>query len=481
MRVPPYIVQVLASLGVALSLALQPIPAWASKPGCVGKMWNPLGDLDFKLMGGIKIGPFPFMATPAKLGEPPKHKVDAVCACKNGLKSGAGFTMTFWMPSYITDVARQGGCLGFMAGTNILPGFISLSSAQEYATHQPRVEGVTNMQIHWVYADVTAIAGKALFEKCDAVRAGMSIAYMTEADFPWQHDVWTASMFPLSAIVAANPVLSQMLCGYESMANTLGDWQDSGLCAWGGSRLPLTANSAGKSSAQVSNMDVAVKYLARSALMGTTKRTMGPDAICRPKYSMFYDPFQHRYQPAFPGKTSTRFNVDMLKWGMSLRDDGQSGMVTLDSATAQLHNVNSTLSVGSSYVPSTGPLASGEVRSVKPTTSNLSLAESIMAKIPKPLNYPTKEAGFMQVWEARQCCMMVLTVENVIKMIIKNMATMGNAQIAELYEFYEMAERAYTVTQFGRDPIGSTLDLVGRGMADAMGAAADGLTKGMTQ
>lgn len=474
--------KILAAGAIALAALASPV-AMASPPGCVGKMWNPLTDLDFRLMGGIKIAGMKMMDTPSQLGEPPNHKADPVCACKNGLKTGFGFGLSFWMPSYINDVARQAGCLGFLNGTNILPGFISLSSGQEYSHHGPRKEGVTNMQIHWAYADVTAMAGKSLFEKCNAVTGSMSIAYMTEPDFVFQNDVYSVIMTPQAAILASAPLLSQFACGFESVANTLGDWRDFGVCAWKGARLPLSGSTISKDSAQVSNMDITVKYLTRSALMGTTLRTMGNDVVCKPKYSPFYDPFQHRYQWSFPGKVSTRYNVDVVRWGMFIKDKGQGNMVQLTNDATQLANVSATVAIGSGNTGS-GSTGSGTQAG---TPSNLGLAQSIVARLPKPLNYPSREAGYMQVWEARQCCMMVLTIENVLKMIVENMLTMGSAELKQLYDYYNMANKIYQVVT---DPIGAALNFVGDAIAQGIGKVSDaigltdalgGITNGLSE
>ncbi|WP_080413048.1 TraU family protein [Burkholderia ubonensis] len=460
---------ILGAAAVALAATVA-TPAMAGTPGCVGKMWNPIADLDFRLMGGISIAGFSMLKPPSQLGEPPKHKAQAVCFCKNGLKTGFGLGLTFWMPSYIDDMARQSGCMGFLSGINILPGFISQSSGQEYNQHAERKDGVTNMQVHWAYADVTAIAGKSLFEKCDAVTGAMSIAYMTEPDFIFQNDVYSVIMTPQASILAAVPLLSQMTCGFESIANTLGGWQDWGVCAWKGTRMPYSGTAIAKDSAQVSNMDITVKYLSRSSLLGTTMRTMGKDATCKPVYSPFYDPFQHRYQWAYPGKVATRYNVDVIKWGLFIKDAGQGSMLSLANQTASLGNVSA----------------------VDPGASNgsvLGRAEAIVKGLPKPLNYPSREAGYMQVWEARQCCLMVLTITNVLKMIAENLATMGGGILAQLYEFYNMANTVYQIIQ---DPIGAALNFVGdlmmdgisqladmSGLTDALGSVADGVKESL--
>jgi TraU protein len=456
--VPMNLTTLLKRAALVAALALGTITSAQANPGCVGKMWNPLTDLDYRLMGGIKVAGFTMMKGPEQLGSPPEHKAKAACACKDGLQSGVGVGMTFWMPSYINDMARQAGCIGFLGGINILKGFISESSGQEYNFHDKAKDGVTNMQIHWAYADVTALAGKSLFERCNAVTGAMSIAYMTEPDFVFQNDVYSVVMTPQAAILASAPILSQMTCGMESMANTLGDWQDWGVCAWKGSRMPLSGNAIAKDSAQVTNMDITVKYLTRSALLGTTLRTMGKDATCKPVYSAFYDPFQHRYQWSYPNKVSTRYNVDVVRWGLFVKDSKSSNIMSLADQAGSVTNIDPTNSPASSNGPALG------------------LAEQIVARLPKPLNYPSREAGYMQVWEARQCCMMVLTIENVIKMVIENIATGGSATFKMLYDYYNMANTVYTIIQ---DPVGAALGFIGDGIADALGSAAGGITESL--
>jgi hypothetical protein len=280
------------------------------------------------------------------------------------------------------------------------------------------------MQVHWAYADVSAIAGKSLFEKCNAVTGSMEIAYMTEPDFIFQNDVYSVVMTPQASILAEVPLLSQMTCGMESIANTLGGWQDWGVCAWKGTRLPYSG---------------------------------------KPLYSAFYDPFQHRYQWAYPGKVATRYNVDVIKWGMFIKDAGQGSMVSLTSQTAQLSNVSS-VQIGSSPTGTTAP-----------SGNNLSLASQIVAGLPKPLNFPSHEAGYMQVWEARECCLMVLTVSNAIQMIVENLATMGGGMLQTLYTMYNYAQEAYSIIQ---DPIGAALNFVGDGIVSGLGKISDatGLT-----
>lgn len=474
------------ALGVAvLALAVAAPAAHASSPGCVGKIWNPLTDIDFRDMGAIKIVGFSLMQAPSLIGEPPNHVVPDICFCKNGLQTGFGLGMTFWTPSYINDVARQAGCLGFMGGINILPGFKSLSSGQEYNMHSPKKDGTTNMQIHWAFADITAIAGKDLFEKCNIVSGQMEVSYMTEPDFVFQNDVYSAIMTPQIAILAESALLSQMACGVEAMANTLGDWQDMGLCAWAGPRMPLDGVTIGKDSAQVSNMDITIKYLARAALLGTTLKTMGKDAVCAPTYSAFYDPFQDRFQWAYPGKVTTRFNQNLLMWGMFIKDSGQGSMMSLSSISSQMASVNADAGAGTTQtISGTDTPAGLSTSTSSPSAEVMSVANQIMQSIPKPLNYPTKEAGYMQVWEARGCCLVVLTIQTVIQMIANMiLGNIDSQQIQQLLELYNEAMTLYndvnTALAFLRDPIGGVLSLVGTGISNAFSSIGSGLSNSL--
>lgn len=439
----------LKGLSVALLLSaaglMAPGLAQASNPGCLGKMWNPLTDVDYRLMGGIKIVGIPLMKSPSALGEPPDHTVSPICMCKNGWKTGLGLGLTYWLPTYMADIARQGGCIGFLNGTNILPGFISESSGQEYNMHSKQADGVTNMQVHWAYADIVGLAGAQLFESCEALSSEFSIAYLTEPDFVYQNDIYSAIMTPQIAILASNAMLSQLACGMESIINTLGGWQDWGVCGWKGTRLPLSGNAIAKDMAQVSNMDIILKFLTRQSLMGAMLRTMGKDTACRPKYDAFYNPFQHRYQWSWPAKVSTRYNVDVIRWGLFIKQGGASSMEGLRSQTNGLSGVDTT--VGSA---GSGPL---------------SVARRVLDSIPKPLNFPTHESGYMQVWEAKTCCLMVLTVENIAKKVADNMATQGTELVKQLYDLYQVGEKVYKIIE---NPIGGALNLIGDSIAQLL-------------
>jgi hypothetical protein len=464
------------TLAVGLTLGALCSTAAHAAPGCVGRMWNPITDLDFTDMGKIQILGFTLMQAPS-VGEPPEHTAEDICFCRNGLQTGLGFGLTFWAPSYIEDLARQAGCLGFMGGMEILPGFSSLSSSQAYTFHEQRKDETTNMQLHWVYADITAIVGASLFQECNVVMGSMEIPYMSELDFVWQNDVTSAIMTPELSLLASTPMLTQMACGAESIANTLGDWQNWGVCAWAGMRMPMDGVTIAKDSAQVTNMDITIKYLARAAVLGTTLQTMGNANICAPSYSPVYDPFQDRFQWSYPGKVTTRYNQNVLLWGMFIQDAGQGSLISLADESSNVQNFNVNVPTNSNIT--TNPNTStGGTATAAPSSQTLNLAQQIIGQLPKPLNYPTEEAGFMQVWEARTCCLVVLTIEDVIEMIISwitgDLAGSSNQEVAELAQLIQEAQEVYNygqiAYQFVQNPIGGVLNLIGDGITNAIGS-----------
>jgi hypothetical protein len=98
-----------------------------------------------------------------------------------------------------------------------------------------------------------------------------------------------------------------------------------------------------------------------------------------------------------------------------------------------------------------------------------------MAAAPKPLNYPTQEAGFMQVWEARECCMMILTVQNVVQYIVSNILTAGaeaGYEVAQVLQtMYQIYGYVNTAVSFIKDPIGTAMGMIGQGITDGIGNA----------
>lgn len=478
---------------VGVALALTAASSAMAKPGCVGKMWNPLTDLDYSLMGAIKVGGVQILSAPKFLGKPPKHKADTVCFCKDGLETGWGTGMTYWLPAYLSDVARQAGCLGFVNGVNILPGFVPLSSAQTWGIKKDQEQKTTNMQIHYAYADIISIAGKSLFEKCGSLSSGLKVSYLTEPDFVFQNDIYSAILSPQVALLASIPLLTQIACGGEAMANTLGGWYDFGICGWESARFPLSNNVGATNSAQVTNMEVTLKYLTRASLLGTNLRTYGRDVQCKPKYAPFYDPFQHRYQWSFPTKTATRFNQNMMLWGTALKSQKSSasnfnevfaGMGNIDgvvNAPTGTSNESSSSSSASSTSDSSTGASTSSGQSI--SDSIISTAETIFSKVPKPLNYPTKEAGYMQVWEAKSCCLVMLTVTDIGLMI----ASMGQTFTAQLAAYTNYAVKLVgTVTDVYKfvDKISSTATTAlafGGMLAGGLALSADDKDNGLAE
>ena len=161
----------------------------------------------------------------------------------------------------------------------------------------------------------------------------------------------------------------------------------------------------------------------------------------------------------------------MIRWGIFKNNGAPSGasMISLTNEAAAVANVNPNITVGSQAPTGTGS-------ATVPTATDLSAAKSILSKIPLPLNYPTREAGFMQVWEARQCCMMVLTLDNIVQTIVKNVLTTDGGQLAKLYDYYKKATLAYQIVT---DPVGAALGYVGQTISNAILSPLQGAMSGL--
>lgn len=82
----------------------------------------------------------------------------------------------------------------------------------------------------------------------------------------------------------------------------------------------------------------------------------------------------------------------------------------------------------------------------------------------------------MQVWEARQCCLVVLTIQKLLEMVVANVAAM-DPLLAQLYEVYNTLNTAYEVIT---DPIGAALGFIGDGIAAGLETVGGALSTGLS-
>ena len=431
-------------------------PALAGSPGCVGKMWNPL-ELDFTLMAPIKIymigDTVPVMdLSNSRLPSPRNHKVDWVppsgCLCMDGLKSGPGVGMTYWLPSYIMDVAKTPGCIGFLDGVQVFERYRSLAGVE----NQNKVRGLENVinttrQRHFGHADITSIIGKKLFEKCGSIAKGINIASMTEVCYPCQSDIWSALLVPLGQVLAAAPFITTASCSMAKIAAAAGIMQEDDYypqCNFSGTRYPLSQNTpAGASSAQAINADQIAKHFTLAFFTGGGLRTIGPDTICEPKSTVIWNPAQYRYQQMFPKNCTYLHNDELRLYACKPGLNSE----TNEKAAADTKSADATDSSSGSTLDGIKSRADGAWNQLKGAFS--------------PLNYPTRENSYMQIWEAKTCCVVVVTADKILGMALSEILP---ENLQELYDKYQQFSGLYETLQ--------TIDSIGQLAALTSGNAA---------
>lgn len=436
------LIRILATGLLAISSSFS---ALAGSPGCVGKMWNPL-ELDFTLMAPIKIYFFgatvPVLDLDNGLPSPRKHKVDyepiTGCFCKDGWNTGTGVGMTYWLPSYIMDVAKTPGCIGFLDGVQVLQRYRSLGGVEA----QNQVRGLGNLinttrQRHFGHADITSIIGKKLFEKCGSIAKGINIASMTEVCYPCQSDIWSALLVPIGQVLAAAPMLTTASCSVAKIAAAAGILQEDDFypqCNFAGTRYPLSQNTPpGASSAQAINADQNAKHFTLAHFTGGGLRTIGADTVCGPKTTVVWNPAQFRYQQMYP-KGCTYLHGNELKLyackpGLNAASNEQAATTTKEA--------DATKPADTSYSAGVKSRADAAWNQLKGTFA--------------PLNFPTRENSFTQIWEAKTCCVMVLTAEQIMKMALTDMLPENIQELINKYnQFSTLYETLQTIDSIGQ-------------------------------
>ena len=430
---------------LAVSFALLSPLALAS-PGCSGKFWNPL-ELDFTNIGPIKaniLGKPWDAGLKSPLPDPPQH-VAQTCLCADGVNTGVGAGLTYWLPSYIMDVAKTPGCIGFLGGIQVMEKFRSLAGTENQ--HMPRAENFipgSTRQRHFAHADITSIIGNGFFEKCGSTAKGINIAFMTEVCFPCQSDIWSSLLMPVGQILANNPWISTLACGAVRVASMVGyPIAYEAVCNTSGTRYPLSQTTpAGASSAQEVNTDQIAKHFTLAYLTGGGLRTMGSDTVCRPQAEFIWNPAQYRYQFLFP---INRPSMTHLQANKLFFVNGPKGETALSSPNEM--NYDSVREADAS-APSTMTL-----------DSVVASAQQLWKNVVSPLNFPVSEHAYLQIWEAKTCCLKFLTVKDLAAMAGTSFLTEGGVKKA--LETVQKIEKVLSTLQ--------TIDSIGTLVAIANG------------
>ena len=80
-----------------------------------------------------------------------------------------------------------------------------------------------------------------------------------------------------------------------------------------------------------------------------------------------------------------------------------------------------------------------------------SRAKAAFASLAAPLNYPTKEHGYIQIWEAKTCCVPLITVEDAVGFVAGNILPKDVAKVLKtIQSLKKVMETLQTIDSLGQ-------------------------------
>lgn len=283
-----------------LTLSLLPLTSQAVIPSiCEGRIFSPITDTDWNNIFPITVMGMRYTAN-GNSNSPLMDMMPPVCVCPTYLMGMPffGIGVTYWEPSYISEIERRPGCLSSLGGIPILPQFGMLAS--ENAQTSPNGAKTTSrMQVHWYEYPIMALIDYFADLVC-RTPSGVALAYVTEIDPYWQSDV-LASIASPEDVLFTNPV-AQFACSIDAVSSSFGYPLDPLFwCAgsWG-SVYPMSGNSSIAGDPFTTNNQLQAKFIARNHRVGVMFQTIGPTAICFSHINPIWVKSQYRYNQVAP-------------------------------------------------------------------------------------------------------------------------------------------------------------------------------------
>lgn len=283
-----------------LILSFAPLTSHAVVPAiCNGRIFNPVTDTDWNNIFPITVMGMRY-STGSGSTAPLMDMMPPICVCPTYLMGMPffGIGVTYWEPSYISEIERRPGCLSSLGGISILPQYSMLASEQ--AQSSPNGSKTTSrMQVHWYEYPIMSLIDYFADLIC-RTPSGVALAYLTELDPYWQNDI-LASIASPEDVLFANPV-AQFACSIDAVSSTLGYPLDPLFwCAgaWG-SVYPMSGNSSIAGDPFTTNNQIQAKFLARNHRVGVMFQTIGPSAICFSHINPIWVKSQYRYNQVAP-------------------------------------------------------------------------------------------------------------------------------------------------------------------------------------
>ena len=285
--------------GLTLCLAMSAHGANLIPTVCDGKFFNPITDMDWNTLFPISIAGAKVTSS-GNMNSPLMDMMPPICTCPTifGFPF-IGVGITYWQPIYISEIERRPGCLTSLGGVKILSDAYNLIGSNQTVSGVGRGKSANRMQVHHYNYPVFELLEMFKSLGCKS-SSGMSLAYITEIDYPWNSGEWSAVLTPEAVLFSG--AVANLACAVDSVAAMTGFPLDPLFWCSGtwGNTYPLAGNSNHSGDPFTLNNQIESKFLARQARLGLGWQTIGPTAICSSHPNPVWVKSQFRYNQVAP-------------------------------------------------------------------------------------------------------------------------------------------------------------------------------------
>lgn len=269
-------------------------------------------------------GIFPmFIGNASVIGQsknaPPDRSNDWVCACGGSLSEGqlpqVGARLGFFMPKYLLTVTKKPYCFPELNGTELASqlGLVSRFNVGNEDMSQGEGDSITNQSSYsWHLAALPLMNILELLDVKSCVRDGyinFDMLWISET-LPHWYDPELAYYIAPESMLFSNPLALAGIvtdCVASSFSHPIDKIFFAAGC-WG-NMYPLTAHVGANPDKVASKSLIAARALFFLARIGVLERTMGDDAVCKPKKMPILKKTQYRMQQLWPMSESESMDV----------------------------------------------------------------------------------------------------------------------------------------------------------------------------
>lgn len=283
---------------------------------CGGRINNPVSDVCWNCMFPISIGPAKLSALGQVDNSDPPPPL--VCACPTPLPPYIrwGVGVSYWEPTYITEVVRTPFCSPSLGGTSIGGG-----SGRRNSNHSGNSQSeLATFHVHWFQYPILAEIFEDEAQDLCMHPTPFQMSYMSEFDVTWQDDQ-SAFLFNPEVTLFANPV-AQAACIADALKaqTTMFGIDTLFWCSGGqGSVYPFTGNISMNDSNIDSSLAAVHRHYAKMHRLFQAYDYSTTAAICAPIPQPIIRKQQYKAQMMYPipqTKLGLGFGVPSYWWSM---------------------------------------------------------------------------------------------------------------------------------------------------------------------